>query len=102
MVPSFHSINAVVGLLFQEEIQNVNWHQLLAVLLSSKLRIHLLCSCFPDLQLAGGTCSFSRCLVRVPAVIQPATSCSCKTSVERGKTKFFSDTLGGHVERKDF
>lgn len=67
--PSFLLINAVVGLLFQEEMQNVNLYQLLVLLLSLKLGLHLLCSCFPDLQLAGGTCSFSRCLERMPAVI---------------------------------
>lgn len=77
MVSSFHSINAVGGLLFQEEIQNENWHQLLAIILSLRLGIHLLCSYFADLQLAGGTCTSSRCLVCIPAVIQPTASCSC-------------------------
>lgn len=76
MASSFHSINAVVGLLFPEEIQNVNRLQLLAIILSLKLGIHLLCSYFPDLQLAGGTCTSSRCPVHFPAVIQPAASCS--------------------------
>lgn len=68
--PSFRLINAVVGLLLQEEMQNVNWYQLLVLLLSLKLGLHLLCSCFPDLQLAGGTSSFSRCLERIPDIIQ--------------------------------
>lgn len=69
MVPSFHSISAVVGLLFQEERQNGKWHQLRAVLLSLELGIHLLCSCFLHLQLGGGTCGLSRYLVCIPAVI---------------------------------
>lgn len=51
MAPSFHSINAALGLLFQEAALDVNWQQLLAVL-GWKARIHLLCSCFPELQLS--------------------------------------------------
>lgn len=78
--PSFLLINAVVGLLFQEEMQNVNWYQLLVLLLSLKLGLHLLCSCFPDLQLAGGTCSFLDALNACqPSLCSAGASCYCKT-----------------------
>lgn len=96
MAPSFHSINAALGWLFQAAALDGNWQQLLAVL-GLKARTHLLCSCFPELQLALRACCFSSCLLSVPAVTQPLAL----VKLEWGKAKPFSDPLGGHGEGKD-